>query len=310
MRAWLTAAAVVAVALAGCSDDPTPGTVIDRDEFELAEGTGAIAGLLVDDRFRPIQLTDGVAATQFQARGFVLLQETGQETRTTQNGEFSFVNLDPGTYTLRANVAGHEATPQQVTVAAGVFNEASIVARRVSSTGSLILTQEKSMFTECAAEFIAVASAWLPCTLDLSLDGARTDIQANYSAFADQATAMVSEAKFNNVGDYDLAIRVLDDATGGLGATYYAECPVREGDYIRIELVVGDVDDCGGRNVEFHLRDEIQTIMFAWSATHQTFEDTAGTYGLGVVLGVRAQVIDSIFVGEPEVDLSSYCVLC
>lgn len=310
----LIVALFVSLAFAGCADnaDNVDQTeFVDKNEFELDPTLGAIAGLLVDDLFRPIELGEE-ANSQYQDEGFILLQENALEITTNENGEFTIINLEPGRYTLRTQAAGHEASPQSIQVTAGEFTEINIIARRVVEEGSLIITQEQTIFTECAVETPAVSSAWLPCSVDLSTDGARTDFRSDYSEYIDTATYMITEATFNQEGSYEIGVRRLDDTSGGLGATYYAECYTNE-PYIRIQMVPGaliEQEDCGTRNVEFDMSQEFQTIMFALSDTHDTLRDTPVGSGIGIKLGVRAQVIQSLFLGEPEVDIDSYCVLC
>ncbi len=100
LRVLLMCALTASVALAGCAssdggDDQVLDGGVSDDTFTLKAGRGAISGLLVDDRFRPIELTDN-PTTEFQRSGFVLLQELGLKARTDSNGEFSFVDLEPG----------------------------------------------------------------------------------------------------------------------------------------------------------------------------------------------------------------------
>jgi hypothetical protein len=179
--------AFASVALAGCAGDSPDTAPVDPSEIDpeqLQAGKGAIAGLLIDDRFRPIQLIDS-PTTEFQARGFVLLQETGQESRTTANGEFAFIDLEPGTYTLRVSATGHEAVPSKVVVREGEFAEASIVARRTSSQGSTIVTEEYSAFSPCFINFVALSTT-ADCTLDQSGETFRAGITGrNVSNLAD-----------------------------------------------------------------------------------------------------------------------------
>ena len=202
---------MVAVALAGCAgeSEPEPVEVVDTENFVHKEGKGAIAGLLVDDRFRPIQLTSD-PETEFQTDGFILLQETGSQVQTTENGEFSFLDLDPGTYTIRVTADGHEAIPAKVTVVEGAFAELSVIARRVSSVGSTIITEEYSAFSPCFINFVAF-SYTADCTGDQSGETFRAGITGrNLSAFED-LTWVVAETQFNQVPSggaaYDVVLR-------------------------------------------------------------------------------------------------------
>lgn len=68
----------VTILLAGCAA-PTPEPAVGSDE--PADGTGAISGLLVDDRFHPIP------------GAHVILNELQLETQTNDGGEFGFTNI-------------------------------------------------------------------------------------------------------------------------------------------------------------------------------------------------------------------------
>ncbi|MGB1697203.1 MAG: carboxypeptidase-like regulatory domain-containing protein [Thermoplasmatota archaeon] len=134
-----------AILLAGCAT-PAPEPAVGSDE--PADGTGAISGLLIDDRFRPL------------AGALVKLNELQLETRTDENGEFGFTNLPPGDYTLNATAPGHETKTLQATVTAGETTQAQIPASRTFSTGGQVSVHQFTLFTECQANAVAVD---VPC---------------------------------------------------------------------------------------------------------------------------------------------------
>jgi hypothetical protein len=306
------AVVVLTVALAGCSEDaggPTTAPIVDRDDIELAAGKGAIVGLLVDDRFRPIQLTNDVASTEFQAKGFVLLQETGEQVLTTVNGEFSFVDLPPGSYTLRVSASGHEAVPQRVLVTAGEFAEMSIVARRTSSEGSFVLTQEYSVFIPCSLRTIENGYV-ADCTLDQSGDSFRPGFYANYTQFGEAADAMVTEMKASKAaGMYRVQIR--DDTTNpwirwGTSTQFNV-------DYIKIVNeygVLNEVDNWYGDNIPWENDRTMHVILFVGALLEQEAAELGFCCGVGVEIGIKAQFLQTVFVGELPVAVASYCVLC
>lgn len=303
MRALLTVLALMAVALAGCADEPAPATaqdIVPIDDVELEAGKGAIAGLVVDDRFRPIPDAD------------VLLVEAGQQAVATANGEFQFIDLEPGTYTLRVSAEGHEAAPQSVRVVEGEFAEASLLARRVLDEGAYIYTQEFSVFQFCGLNAILVLTD--VCNLvDLSGDSGRASIDLDLTGVAD-ITAVTSEFLADNEGDYELwignCLACLD-----LSAEYYAQSYVN-GDYLRCVNVVGaPAEDCTDRNAGTDVFTTNKTLEYSIWVNGMMDDETAGpTFGLSTGIGgqlaFQAQLMISAFIGEPEEDLDTYCVLC
>ena len=303
--AVLVALCVACVALAGCSDggDSSGQKALEGkvgEDFQLREGRGAIVGLLVDDRFRPIHLSDEPRSAQVE--GFVLLKETGQEVTTSENGEFSFVDLEPGMYELRATVAGHEALPQTVTVTEGVFAEATLVARREVSADGSIITQEFTVFKACEATLVVIGGA-VPCTLDLSGDTDRDNFDADYSGF--NATYLVTEFLANQQGFYEIRVR---NGTSNCGGNFAIE-EVVDGRYLKIVNQLGVAREenpltCG--NVAWNNTGAFNTIMFVDGIGKQ---EGLG-FGAGVFFAIEGKFVQSVFVGKPERDVESYCVLC
>lgn len=342
-RTVLLALTMVLPVLAGCfggdggDDDSVQACnpqVDDCDDL-LKSGQGAIAGLLVDDRFRPIHLTDD-AATEFQAEGFVLLQETGTQVKTTENGEFNFLDLDPGTYTLRVTASGHEATPQQVEVVEGEFAEQTVIARRVSSQGSTIVTEEYSAFSPCFINFVAL-SYTADCTADRSGETARLGFSRNVSEISKNVTWVVAEALFNQYPSggaaFDVVIRRninVDFTAAVLWEERYTKLHLQEGEMTPDPEVPG---------VGFHPwylhNGTFEMLMFgrgygaeeirqAYAPVREVlqmgpcipavlincYQDIPMRRGAGGTMGNEAQFLLSYFIGEPEVDPLEYCALC
>lgn len=335
----VTVALLLGLTLAGCiggdgGTDPT-GDAVDADTFDLEAGKGAIAGLLVDDRFRPIDLED-TPGTEAQFTGFVLLQETGEQAQTSENGEFTFVDLEPGTYTLRVSADRHEAIPQKVRVEEGVFSEASIVARRVLSEGGTVITEEYSAFSPCFINFVAL-SYTADCTGDQSGETARLGFSRNVSDLPD-VTWVVGEALFNQDppegGAFDVVIR------RDLGYDYSAAV-LFEGRYAKLHLRNGGLTpdpEVPGTGFEpwYAHNGTFDMLMFgrgyfsedirqAYAPVHEALQqapvciptglgicaqDIPMRRGAGGSLGTQATFLISIFLGEPEVDPLAYCVMC
>ncbi len=288
---------LVAVSLAGCSDSgDAPPTAIDPSG-PLAEGTGAIAGLVIDDAFRPIPNAE------------VLVQETGAETTANENGEFFVVDLEPATYTIRITAEGHEAAPFRVQVTEGAFAEANIVARRTVSLDDVQLTQEFVVFLDCVVS--AVVALPFDCSTDLSGDSHRRSFVADYTGFGPDATALVMEMKAAQEKRYEVDIWWPD----GDDIPFYAN-DVFTGDYAQFVLKHGETnteDEAIFTNDpwinEYPLLTEI-IVFGALSEEGGQVDDFFLGGGVGVHFAVKAQFLHTLFLGDTSVDVDSYCVLC
>lgn len=326
LRNLTVALLMVAVALAGCTggadddgSDQGRDSSADGDSVELEAGKGAISGLLVDDRFRPIDLTDD-PQTEFQTSGFILLQELGLQAQTNENGEFSFIDLDPGTYTLRIQADGHEGSPRQTTVEEGLFAEETITARRISNEGTIVLTEEYSGFTPCAASWPTptdpTGTAGVPGAIvfgcnDSSGESYRPGPQGlDYTEYQNDTTYMVVELMVEKAGNYFLVVRHDDGSTGG-GDQYGADT-TDGGRYAKVIMEVGGIYDEGMNANPLDLSNDLAALNFYMGDVEETDQDdpNGGSFGnTGVDLATKSQFMISIFLGEPEVDLESYQLL-
>lgn len=305
MKGALLAALLASFVLAGCAGDGggEPGDggeapPLDRDK-------GAITGLLLDDAFRPIP------------DGLLLLQPVGLTATSDGNGEFSFSDLDPGAYTLRVQSEGHEAAPLGVDVVAGEYTEIEVSARRVFSEAGRIITTEYSVFISCAADFIANGIVF-DCTLDQSGDSDRADFNSNYTGYAN-ATYLVTEMRANKESRYEVQVRCSDEDAD---YSYYAVARIN-GDYAKMTMPLGrdtpdapvppEYTEASGSGPWMNDCEEMQTILFTDSQFREELQSTpAGPVvccGLGAQFGIKARFVQSLFIGEPEVDIATYSVL-
>lgn len=293
----LAALVVAAAALAGCNDDapsgPSAGT---GTTGPLASGKGAISGLLINDVFRPVP------------GGLVLIQELGLTATSDGSGQFTFVDLEPGAYLLRVQAEGHEAAPINVDVVEGQYAEVEVIARRVSSEAGRVITNEFSVFVSCNVNAVVIGLPF-DCTLDQSGDTDRAAFTSNYTEVAN-VTYMVTEMRANQVGNYEVRIRPTDHDQGP--DDNYAVMEIVESDYLRIIHKLGEVAhepyELTGNNAAWNNTDEFITILYV-DSIGKNAGDT-GTFGVGLDVGIRAKFVQSVFVGEPEVDIETYCVLC
>jgi hypothetical protein len=296
----LASASLVAVLLAGCSGGSSGEGGGDGTTPPLQAGKGAISGLLINDVFRPVP------------GGLVLIQELGLTATSDASGQFSFTDLEPGSYLLRVQADGHESVPQRVEVKAGEYAEAEVIARRVVNEAGRIITTEYNVFISCAIDFVANGIVY-DCTADQSGDSDRSYFTSDYTEYAN-ATYLVTEMKADNEDRYEVQVRsndCPDDVEGG----YYGVSQF-EGDYTKIVMPLGMTSEqhaelSYGPNDPWDNLCTLQTILFADSVGREELQESGVPVccGAGAHFGIRAKFVQSLFIGEPEVDIATYSVL-
>ncbi len=288
MKALLVVLLVTSLAFAGCGDGKKNG---GGGEEELKSGKGAISGLVINDVYRPVP-------------NALVLLSNGQTATSDASGQFEIVDLDPGAYIARVQADGHEAAPHAIDVVEGEYAEAEIIARRIFNEGGRIITTEYSVFVSCNINAVVIG---LPadCTFDQSGDSDRPGFISNYAEIQD-VTYMVTEMKANKVGSYEVRIRPTDHGGGPEGN--YAVMEIVDSDYMRIVHKIGEVAqgeyELTGGNIAWDNTEDFYTIFYV----DGPLKGTAG-FGASADLGVRAKFVQTIFVGEPEVDIDTYGVL-
>ena len=307
---------IILAALAGCTD---------------SGGKGAISGLLIDDRFRPL------------AGGLVLLQPVGLTATTNADGEFVFVDIDPGQYTARATLEGHEAAPEQVNVVVGEWTELNLDARRVFSQGSTVVTAEYSIFIPCAASVPVTAVTHGYCFYDLSGDTYRPGLRNLNFTGEKNVTYALFEMKVNQQGNFELVVR--HDNGSPSGGENYGRDRTDEASYAKVILQYVPEDAVDPQPYQANMTHWNNTKMLAallfylgeggdqlreagcaapespvpvpalpgTPVTNPTQPNTKPTcrnfFGVGHAQAIRAQIVISLFLGEPEQPVESYQVL-
>lgn len=291
MKTWILALLTVSVAFAGCAGDNgadengvVEGKISDDDkDGALAVGKGAIEGLLVDDAFRPLELTEN-PQSQYQFDGFIFIQELALEVKTNENGEFTILDIEPGTYRMRPQVDGHDGKTQRVTVTEGEFTEVQIIVQRKVSDSGTVITDEFAGFTPCAVPFLV-----FNC-LDASGDSYRPGPEnIDYTSFAN-VTYMVIEMRTNEEGAY------MFQARNSAETRVYGSASTGGGNYAKAilyndELVTDPIEGA----TPWTNNENMEIILF--------IEDES------VHLATRSQFMVSLFIEEPELDLNQYAVI-
>jgi hypothetical protein len=116
----LLAAALALTVLAGCTggvpDIVAPDQAGPDIDVDPQAETGAIAGVVVDEAIRPLA-------------GAVVHLSTGPNATTDESGQFSFTDLEPGTYFLTANATGHTTVQTSAQVEAGEVTRLRILSQ-------------------------------------------------------------------------------------------------------------------------------------------------------------------------------------
>ncbi len=251
----LIALMTVTVALAGCTDPaPAPGTDGESKENPVVDlGTkGAISGLVVDDNFRPVELKEEWSQEpgDYQDIGFVLILETGQRFETNENGEFTVLPLNPGTYTLRVAADVHEAKDTVVQVVAGEYTEVTVEARRQFSGGGAVFSNEQVLFMACYGTAhvagVAVAAVEAPvvfpngngCGMDISGDSSRFDFFTELPALAKDTRGLVTEMRASESWSYSITTRIVNAEVCdySLGYCYFGSVGDIDTDYLHSVL--------------------------------------------------------------------------
>lgn len=144
MRPLLLTASLFVMFLAGCADDPAQTPIDEDDEkfddLRVSDTTGAIRGIVVDAAIVP------VAGADVQLVG-------GDATETTEDGAFSFDDLEPGTYFVSVTKLGYKEAQQSIEVVAGDERPPIAKIRLIASPEDLpqAITQNWDGYLACGA---------------------------------------------------------------------------------------------------------------------------------------------------------------
>ncbi|MEA3189787.1 MAG: Carboxypeptidase regulatory-like domain [Thermoplasmata archaeon] len=319
MRAILLVAVLAAAGLAGCSGGTDSDPSLPTPDAPIAAGKGAISGLVIDDRYRPIP---GAVVSLFPL---------GLQATSDSLGQFAFFDLEPGAYEAVVQAANHEAAPLPVDVVEGEYTEVELEARRVFSENGRIITTQYSVFIPCAADYV-VNGIIVGCLADSSGDSWRPGFTTDVTKMGANLTYMVHEAKMNQVGDYDLQVRASDGSSSG--GERYAVGFMRDTDYLKMTNqhgVKNEEHNEQDNNVPWNNTAPFDILVFMSGEQREALNELSGTTcnkdvddlnravgspartcnwrGVGATFGIKATFIQSLFVGPPEVDLAGYHTL-
>lgn len=279
---WLVALLVVPL-LAGCvaDDGPIEPSAAPVRTQHIEAQRGAIDGILLDDRFRPVP------------GGLVLLHEWALTTTTRGDGSFFFKDLPPGEYTLRVDADGHEAVPAKVQVEADAWTEAAIVARRTA--GSLEYDDRVVMefALRVACQIDAVVLRIGGCLIEGN-EGPRRWVDLDHRDLP--ATRMTTEAWVNRAAETTLSYEICDTQLFICYIDTYDRHSTTDGVH-RLEVALGETGE--GGSVPWH-NDQEFDLEFR-------VDDPSPHIPLraGIALEVVAQVVHTVHIDYVEPDARS-----
>lgn len=309
------------VLLAGCSGttDVDIDTNTDTGRPVIAVNKGAVAGLLIDDVYRPV------------AGGLVLLQGAGLTATTDELGQFEFLDVTPGSYVAIASADAHEAAPVNVDVEVGKYTELEVQARRLFSNDGYIITTQYSIFTACATSAVVVSTVY-SCLADS--DSYRPGLHMeNFTAA--NITYLVSEVKLNQADVYKWVLRCSGGGSFGCGEYGYANVTTSDetskGVYGKVTLKLNDNYMDTWASVPWNNTDPIDMLVFYMGQGGEDLTPAARPvgctlppvtnplnnkpafcreyYGAGHRVAVQGRIIMSLFLGEPKTPIEDYHVL-
>ena len=116
-------------------------TILFFTTLGFAQGTGSIAGKLIDKEYNDEPL----------AFGNILIKGTTTGTTSDFDGLYSFENLSPGTYVLVFSFVGYEAQEISVEVTAGKVTEVNVpMSASAASLDEVVITTTKRKESEAA----------------------------------------------------------------------------------------------------------------------------------------------------------------
>lgn len=295
--------------LAGCSGG---GEETTGPTDPLPPDKGAVTGLLIDDRYRPVP------------NALLLLTPAALTVTSDALGQFQFVGLTPGPYLLKATAADHEAAPVNIDVQAGQYTEVEVMARRTFSDTGAIVTTEYSVFIPCSVS-VPIQTTSVDCTGDTSGDTGRFGFDADYRKYRSNVTYLVTEMLANHKAEQSGALKVVVRDAATQDDPYFASKYTTDGNYLKLVMKYDNVslDDTENRNVAWKNRHVLETALFAQGmlkAESQSLLDAAcpadpagascfESRGLGPQVGVKAKFIQTLFIGPPSVAIDTYAVL-
>jgi hypothetical protein len=307
------------VLFAGCASQVEEVPSETSERARISTGKGAIAGLLIDDIYRPIPDT------------LVLLQGTGLTTTTDASGQFTFLDIDPGSYILVASSPAHEAAPANVDVRMGEYAEAELQARRIFSNDGYIITTSYSIFTACASSAVLVATVY-SCLADS--DSYRPGLHMNNFTEKD-ITYLVAEVLLNQADQYTWVLRCSGGGSFGCGEYAYVNITTKDetskGVYGKVVLKLGENYMNTWQSHVWNNTDPIDMLVFYQGTGGDEVTDVAKPvgcmlppvtnplngkpafcrvyYGAGHRFAVQGKIILSLFLGEPKESIDDYHVL-
>ncbi len=281
LKIFLAASTMLLVSLAGCADDSAPQEPDDQlgvdDGLDATATTGVIRGVVVSSSIVPIE---GVKIT---------IRSTGAEAISTANGEFAFADLEPGTYFLRAQRLGYNATDTSVEVVANVDRPPIVRILLEANAAALPSVQiiEFEGFLQCSVTAVVIGGNI--CGLVDIVTGQPLDSPLMSYELGAQPTYLQSEMIWDSTQPLGDALQLMYSWPDAECEPFLCDHDVSGGSPLVLQLDAEGIDAIGfGRDHDLMIRVFNEGLSESGGALGLTFEQ-------------RFTVFTTVFYGfEPE----------
>lgn len=216
--------------LASCTEDPE-------------DAMGTIVGFV----------TQAPAGTEPISGVTVSILSTGQSTTTGSNGAFTFINMQPGSYSLQFSKAGYNTNSRTVTVVAGNENQCDVQMSKVNEEAEIVINPSSLNFgttqTDMSVTIKNNGNATASWSLELGNNSWLSASQVGGSIQAGRTQSITFSVDRNYLSETRTVVVNLQ----AFGNSY----PITV--------------SCSPRNTTSHMVIEPTSLNFGSESTHQTF---------------------------------------
>ncbi len=198
-------------------------------------------------------VTEASAGTEPISGVTVSILSTGQSTTTGSNGAFTFINMQPGSYSLQFSKAGYNTNSRTVTVVAGNENQCDVQMSKINEEAEIVINPSSLNFgttqTDMSVTIKNNGNATASWSLELGNNPWLSASQVGGSIQAGRTQSITFSVDRNYLSETRTVVVSLQ----AFGNSY----PITV--------------SCSPRNTTSHMVIEPTSLNFGSESTHQTF---------------------------------------